>query len=697
LAFRDDEFIQPLSAWNICPTICHKESRMPIHRLLSVLWVLLFSLPSAEAAKVKVWHQHAQSHYDKAKFQQAVVTSEGALRLSRQVKPLAGLEAANVWDIVEDKAGNLYVATGDEGKLYKVTPDGKMSVVYTSKDSHIFCLCATPEGTIYAGTGPSGKLLRVNADGKVQTAADELDSYVWSLAYDPLSQSVYAGTGPKGKIYRLTPAGKAEIFYATKQEHILCLAMGEKGTLYAGTDKGGLVYRIAPSGKGFVLYHANQPEVRALFVTSDAVYAGTSAPVARKGSGIFSGSKGDETRPSGPAPGENSLYRIAADGSVRELYRDKTMILRLCEKHGKLLVATGMLGQLFEVNESTKEKTEIARLDVGQIHCLLQRRDGSIVLGTGDPGKLFILEDRFAAKGTVLSEVLDTKIQSKWGAMTWRTNTPAGTSISVAVRSGNVAEPDETWSAWSAEQSRAEEAKAKAPIGRYLQYRVTLTSDNPKATPEFRQFALRYQTINQAPELANLEVPDLDTKDLDNPKKLSIRWTASDPNDDELTFNIYCKKQGWNDWVLLEENHDKTKYEWDTTGIPSGLYQIKVVASDRKDNAAEDALTAERISAVVPVTHLPPSVIVKVAGFEGGAAIVEASATDPFVRLTEASFAVDGKRWTNVFPVDGLFDSKTETFRFKTDTLRPGTHVLVLRVRNAAGNFGSGDVVIRKE
>ena len=65
--------------------------------------------------------------------------------------------------------------------------------------------------------------------------------------------------------------------------------------------------------------------------------------------------------------------------------------------------------------------------------------------------------------------------------------------------------------------------------------------------------------------------------------------------------------------------------------------------------------------------------------------------------MTEASFAVDGKRWVNVFPTDGLFDSKTESFRFKTDALRPGTHVLVLRVRNAAGNTGAGDVVIRKE
>ena len=667
---------------------------MPIRRSLLVLSVLMLPLAAVDAAKVKVWHQHTQSHYDKAKFQQAVVTSEGALRLSRQVKPFAGLEATNVWDLAEDKQGNLYVATGGEGKLYKIPAEGKPSVIHTSKDSHIFCLVATPEGTIYAGTGPSGKLLRITPDGKVTTVADDLDSYVWSLAYDAESKSVYAGTGPKGKIYRLTPAGKTEVFYNTKQEHILCLAMGANGTLYAGTDKGGLVYRISSAGKGFVLYHANQPEVRALHVTPDAVYAGTSAPIARKGSGLFSGPKFDEARPGGAPSGENSLYRIAADGSVRELYRDKTMILRLGQNNGKILVATGMQGQLIEVNESNKEKTEIARLDVGQIHCLLQRRDGSIVLGTGDPGKLFVLDDGFAAKGAVLSEVLDTKIQSKWGALTWKAETPTGTTVSVAVRSGNVAEPDDTWSAWSAEQTETD-AKAKAPLGRYLQYRVTMTSDNPKATPEFRQFALRYQTLNQAPEIATLEVPDLDTKDLESGKKLKIRWTASDPNDDELTFNLYCKKEGWKDWVLLEENYDKSNYEWDTTGIPSGLYQLKVIASDRKDNAAEDALSAERISSTVPVTHLPPSVTVKVVGFDNGSAIVEASATDPFVRLTEASFAVDGKRWTNVFPTDGLFDSKSETFRFKTDALRAGTHVLVLRVRNAAGNWGSGDVVIK--
>ena len=72
---------------------------------------------------------------------------------------------------------------------------------------------------------------------------------------------------------------------------------------------------------------------------------------------------------------------------------------------------------------------------------------------------------------------------------------------------------------------------------------------------------------------------------------------------------------------------------------------------------------------------------------------VEATAASPLVRLTAASFAVDGKKWVNVFPTDGLLDSKAESFAFRTEGLKAGTHVLVLRVRDAAGNTGTADVV----
>jgi outer membrane protein assembly factor BamB len=662
------------------------------------VFILLCTAAGGEAAKVKVWSQHGAASYDKAKFSSAVVTSEGILTLARQLKLLANPGAANVWALAEASDGKLYAATGDEGKLFRIEGE-TCKEIYAGKDSQVLSLVAAEGGTLFAGTGPSGKIIRIAPTEKPEAAvfAEGLDSYVWSLAYDPQQNVLYAGTGPKGKIYKIDAKGRATVFYTTKHEHILCLAIGPGGTLYAGTDKGGLIYRITPEGKGFVVFHAHQTEVRSLVVANGAVYAGTSAPVARK-SISFNPLKADGMGlPSGPSSGENSLYRIAADGTTREVFRDKAMILSLAPWHGaNLLVGTGMQGQLFDVNTNTKERSEVGRLDSTTIHTILKRKNGAIVLGTGDPGKVYMLETGYAATGTVLSDVLDANMPARWGAMTWKAGGAPG-SVTVAVRSGNVAEPDDTWSTWSAEQIEPTAAKAIAPVARYLQYRVTLTRKTPEGPPEFHDFTLRYQTVNQAPEITSLDVPDLDAANLDNPKKLKIRWTASDPNDDELTYSLFVKKDDWKDWVQLEEHLDKKDYEWDTTGVPAGVYRVKLVASDRKDNSAEDCLSATRISAPVPVAHVPPTVTLKHAGFDGDRAIFEATATDPLVRLTEASFAVNGKKWANVFPTDGLFDSKTEQFRFTTESLRPGTYVVVLRVRDAAGNVGSGDVVFTKK
>jgi hypothetical protein len=711
-------------------------SSLPCAAALAALALLV---GQARAAKVKVWHQHTPAHYDKAKFRHAVVSSEGALRLSRRLQPLVALDADHVWDVAEDRDGNLFVATGGEGKVYKVSAAGKVSVAYAGEGGQALCLAVAPDGAVYAGTGPAGQIVRIDPRGHAKVFCETGESYVWSLALDPKSGAIFAGTGPHGRVVKVTPDGKAAVFYGTRQEHVLAVATAADGTLYAGTDKGGLVFRIDPRGKGFVLFQAAQAEVRALKVTPDAVYAGTSATARSRGRGSAAArggqplaaadsegnsspvsasalsfkkeraatrpAKAESTEekagakasgapaPSAPAGGENSVYRIGLDGSVREVFREKTLVLSLLRQGGHFFVGTGMEGQLFEVNEATRERTEVARLDHGQVLCLCRRRDGSVVIGAGDPGKLYVLQDNFASSGTVTSDVFDARLVSRWGALRWQADTPEGTKVTVAVRTGNVSEPDETWSDWSAEQTDGEQAVVAAPPARYLQYRLTLSSDNPVVSPAVRSVSLRYATTNQAPEITKVEVPDLNAVNLDNPKKLKFKWAATDANEDELSYSVFVRKEGWREWVLLEEDLDKTDYEWDTTTTPSGLYRLKVVASDRKDNAEKDALSAERISAPFVVSHAPPTVSVKATAADGDRVVVEAMASSPLVRLTAASFAVNGKKWVNVFPSDGLFDSKSETFRFRTEPLKPGTYVLVLRVRDAAGNTGSGDVV----
>src|SRR5271170_4497372 len=180
--------------------------------IVGLVSVALLSLTSgrwtARAAKVKVWQQHTTAHFEKAQLSQAVVSSEGALRLSRKLKPLADLGAAHVWDVVEDASGNLLVATGDEGKVYKVAADGTVSVAFDSQESQVLCLAAAPDGSVYAGTGPSGLVVRLAADGKSRVVYHSPENYVWALAVDAKG-TIYAGTGPKGRIYRITPHGKA--------------------------------------------------------------------------------------------------------------------------------------------------------------------------------------------------------------------------------------------------------------------------------------------------------------------------------------------------------------------------------------------------------------------------------------------------------------------------------------------------------
>src|SRR5207248_2238218 len=185
------------------------------------------------------------------------------------------LDAAHVWDVAEDAAGNLYAATGDEGKIYKVAPAGTVTVAYASDDSQVLCLKAAADGTVYAGTGPGGKVIRLTADGTATVLYRTGESYVWSLALDEEGKCLYAGTGPSG----------------------------------------------------------NSSFARADGDSSDAtpVPTGGKKPVAATlASTLPSSSREKDSDKGGPAPtapaptsGENSVYRIAADGTARELFREK--------------------------------------------------------------------------------------------------------------------------------------------------------------------------------------------------------------------------------------------------------------------------------------------------------------------------------------------------------------------------------------
>jgi hypothetical protein len=673
--------------------------------------ILALMAPGALAGKVETWRQDTAAAFGRGKKERVVVSDAGRVRLARGLRPTAPLEAARVWDLARDSSGALLAATGDAGKVFRRdAKGGDWSLAYDAADTQVFSLAVLPDGRVFCGTGPSGQVVEISGTEHPASRPDPSVQYIWDLAADP-DGNLYAATGPTGQLWKRARDGAWKMLLDSRHPHLLSVAIGPDGSVYAGSNGEGLVYRVARDGKVSVVYDAPQNEVRALAVTPEGtLFAGTAVA---EGGGPARGGPPQAARtrppvilasarpqeqpappgtatPKPPAPGENAIYRIGSDGAAREVFRARVMVFALAWHDGRLLAGTGPEGQLFEIDE--RETTPVARLDTGQILSLLPGDRGGLWIGTGDPGSVLALSEDYAESGTLTSDVLDAKLISRFGAIRWRADCPENASLAIQIRTGNVREPDETWSNWSEPQTDAESAEAKVPPGRFAQYRAALETKDPRITPELRSISIRYQTINLAPELTRIEVPDLSEGDgATRQVQLKLRWEASDPNGDDLVYSLAIRKEDWPDWVGLGDRPltEKT-FDWDTTAVPAGLYRVRVTASDRPSNPPEEALTRERTSEPFLVDHQAPSVAIR---WEAPKARVVVK--DALTRIVRASYALDGGEWTPVFPTDGLFDTKEESLSIELPDLKPGTHVLTLRATDAAGNTGAGDAVFK--
>jgi hypothetical protein len=81
--------------------------------------------------------------------------------------------------------------------------------------------------------------------------------------------------------------------------------------------------------------------------------------------------------------------------------------------------------------------------------------------------------------------VLDAGQMVSWRNASWQAGIPAGTSVRVYVRTGSIAKPDATWSAWVSVPADGAPLAGLAPGSRYLQYRIEL-SGTLSATPVVR-------------------------------------------------------------------------------------------------------------------------------------------------------------------------------------------------------------------
>ncbi len=598
-----------------------------------------------------------------------------------------------IWDLAADKDGNLFAATGPTGQLWRRSPAGAWTLLLDSRHPHLLSVAVAPDGTAFAGSDGEGLLYKVTPEGAVSVLLDAPQTEVRALLIAP-DGTLFAGTAQEGG-GRAAPAKPVALASRSREIKAVTSADDEEKADDEKADDDDPLDEPAPAPV------ATSRRVRAAAEGKVPLKAQDFPPI------------GGTAVPKATTAGENAVYRIGhgagagagadTDAIPREVFRAKALVYALAWRDGRLLVGTGPDGQLFEVRDDGSDASPIARVDNGQILALLLGPKGEVLVGAGDPGAVSTLAPGVAAAGTITSEVLDAKLPSRFGAISWKSETPAGTSLSVQVRSGNVGEPDETWSPWSPPLADPEGAGIPSPPGRFLQYRANLATTVPDASPELRSISLCYQSTNLPPEITRIEVPDLpENEGAARPAKVTLKWDVTDPNGDDLSYRLHLRKDGWPDWVPLGDGPITEKsYAWDTAAVPGGTYRLRLSATDRPSNNPAEAHTRDRESEPFVIDHLAPTVAIAVAPGEkakgkgkGPGAVSVVTLKDDQTRLVKAAYSLDGGPWVAAFPADGLFDAKAETLRLDMPGLAPGFHVLMVRATDAAGNTGTGDAVL---
>ncbi len=696
---------------------------------LAGLFLLLFGGGSASAVETAFWTVSGRDDVSEGEANGITIGVLGTLELAPSLDEFGEIEEYYVWIIIADDDGNLYVGTGDEGKVFRVDSDGKTELLFDSIEFDILSLELGPDGELYAGTSPDGVIYRIDKNGESRTFFDSPEHYIWSLEFDD-SGTLYAGTGERGKIYKIDRSGNGELFYDSPETNALTLIWDDpRKRLLLGGDGNGLVMSIDKSGEARVIFDSPRDEVGDIVAMEDGtIYVAVAGDESSKKKKNSNGNGG--VSESGK---KGLIYRIDPNGAVHLLWQSEAEYLFtiISEGDGNLLAGTGTPGKLVRISPEG-EGTDLEEISESQLLTLC-RTGGSVYIGTGNQGAIYHLAAGYAEEGTYESETKDVINLAKWGKLRWWGETPGKTSVTFSTRTGNTESPDDTWADWEEIGSGDDGGAIRSPAGRFLQWRAEL-SGNGSATPRVDRVKVAFKEHNLAPRVFSVNVVHADNNFFDGPadprpetmhqvlsdgtrieyypvqlsdsgpgKALelwtrairTLRWEAADENGDKLIYDVFYRAEGDVDWKLFDEDLKMNYYSWDTRSMPDGVYRVRVVAKDIGANPEATALEGSKVSSQFEVDNTAPGVMELGARREGSRVNVKGRATDESSPLLRAEYSLNAEEWHAVDPADEIYDSKQEEFSFTVEADGEGEQVIILRVTDQAGNVGLGKAVVR--
>lgn len=651
------------------------------------------------------------------KVQEVTFNPEGSTYAVREV---ADVDETHAIALLALPAGALLIGTSPTAALY-VVKDGKVTARVPLPADSVFDLLSLPDGSVLAATGNPGRIYKVDLtklaaagliEGKVEndslladrgiTLFGEIrDRNVRRLAR-LADGRIVAGSSPKGNLYSFPAAGGAPLFLQENRDaEVVDLLPADDGGFYAAL----------------------------VFTPGDALRLAAKPPEAKD-----EPRGGSEREPKPAFTGRSTVVRFPADGFPETLMGKPSVSFYRLARHGDwLLLTAGEQGDAFGYDPVARRSLTFAGSASAQLNDLAPLGDGRYLLLRNNAPGLALMSFSGATERSLETKRLDLGQPSDLGAVRFprlRGIETAGLHLEVSTNYGN--DELEGWSAWTPLTLRDGGFQAAGLRGRYVRYRLTL----PGASADFQiDRAVQYhRPQNRRPSLSDFRIfppnqgiipaaeppgnvvatlgqllfPNQREGREDTPGQRRgallnsqivpqtgaqlVYWSVNDPDGDTLAYTFSIRPDtDAGDWTDLAVGTADTYVQFETGGLPEGLYLTRLVVAEQAPRPSAQRLTYTFETDNLLVDRTPPVITGTEIHRADGLLHVTVTGRDALSLLEGAEFILNnGQRTVVMHPTDGLLDGREESFRAEFPEARAaGATSVEIALYDQTGNASS--------
>lgn len=585
---------------------------------------------------------YAATGSEKAEVHQFSVSKEGALQDS---KLLDSFEQPNATKLMVDE-NFLYIATSDQGKLYRMLLDGDASstVFYDAlyKDISDFFI--------------DGDFIYLSTAGQ--------DVEPPGLGGENTNPPVAKFSGEGRNFDRQTAAGVAqdalndfEQSDASMVDVEEAMAMdedeGENG------DEGPSEEGPPPPSSG----HQGPPSLFENKVLQIHKKTGVTTTLA-----IFSGAN---VLAIGKINALNKAYgNLPRDGIV-------------------LYIALVENGQVFTL-DTREQLPRLLHYDEKVGLSSIAQHGGEIFLASQSGAAVYRLGSKLPEQGQFTTQVIDLDSILRYGKVEM-SHYSENEDVDVYMRGGPQYNVDETWSEWALfhsenaqknlESSKQGDEESDDRVSRFVQFSLVL-KNRGDVSPKMGALVFSYAAPNTPPLIKNLQLrqnfserngppgnhQSLSStpgklgllsrlKNVPASSKYTLSWNAVDRDNDLIRYDIYYREKSEKAWRPLLEKHFQPFLVFDTGLFLDGLYQFKVVYSDEPNNAPNQSFKRDAVSDYLLIDHTIPIIDVHQEG-----TMLYVKVSDKWSAITGLLYTFGDDTYYELAPDDGVFEEIEENF-----------------------------------